>query len=175
MSGNGDLPQARNQGRPNRTFRLSLLTALTLGYLVLLGGPATGLGQPHQAHSQRAVAARTVRADLGVRVFSTGSMLKAGQSVTMVVAWVNRGSDPAQNTRIDLSTLGLTHLSTTGLNCLPHTCALGTIRPGATGIVRISGVAIGPPYASVHAAIRSSTHDPNPANNQATARIPVRR
>jgi uncharacterized delta-60 repeat protein/uncharacterized repeat protein (TIGR01451 family) len=101
-----------------------------------------------------------------------------GDLVTFTISATNRGADPAQDVRVDVTPppgLAARAITMPGGSCGGTSCALGTLPAGATARVTLLARAKAPGALPASAVVSASTFDADPANNAASVTGTARR
>lgn len=115
-------------------------------------------------------------ADLAVTMVAVPPTVAVGVPAALTAAVANEGPSPALAASVTITVPAQLTAGALPAGCTagpPITCALGTLAPGAslTRSVPVTGATVGAFDAS--AATTSATHDGDPADNTATARVNV--
>ncbi len=121
--------------------------------------------------------AATQRADLAITKSGPASAI-AGGTVVYTVTVTNNGSSDASSVSVaDPTPSGLTFVSNTGACTTAYPCSLGSMTAGAVRTITTTyslPITYSTPTTIVNTAtVSSSTTDPTPANNSASASTPV--
>src|SRR5262249_35547087 len=136
--------------------------------------PGTGNPLPNSATDSDRL---TPRADLAITKTGAASVVP-GNNAVYTITVTNGELSSANNVSVsDPTPPGLTFVSNTGACTTAFPCALGSLAPGATRTITSTftvplGYTMPNPIAQT-ASVTSTTPDPTPGNNTATAETPV--